>query len=77
MDANSGGLGRDVETATHLLVGVVGDESKLDGATLPVGQLGEGGRQVVVEAVAPGIVGAGGDRLQGVGAPGGTRTHDL
>ena len=54
----------DVESAPDLLVGVVRDDSKLDGAALAVGQLGQGGRQVVVHAVEPGVVGGVGNRFE-------------
>ena len=60
MDADPGGLWRDVEPSRDVGIGLVGDDAQLDGPALAVRELGERRGQVVVEAVEPGWVDGGG-----------------
>ena len=56
MDADPSRFRCAVQLARDVLVGLVSQDPQLDGAALPVGQFGEGGVQVVVEALEPGLV---------------------
>src|SRR5512146_2855522 len=64
MDADPGGLRRDVEPSGDVGVGLVGDDTEFDGPALAVRELGERRGQVIVEAVEPGWVNAGRTHLQ-------------